>query len=276
MTEEKWYSHSKPKVRFTVCAPPFDNIFVGSTPLDGMTLNFSNSFQAIVNVSHSPETLFLDQPNRDLKTYWIPINEMGEWSYSSLTQFCHILEYHHNKGHRVYVHCHAGVYRSVTLTKIWLYFFHRFRDDTLSLGWLKASAVVDGYSDFEEYKKNRDYKIKNNRHLKFLKQMPPNFFAFMTALASQIKSNREGGYSYIIAMEYSQTKSNEYYSKRRYSNSLFYTIFKSPLYKLKNKVKDIHKRGKDFFNGMTYVQTSQGVREHTQGDHPLRRYFLKK
>ncbi len=102
----KWYEHEKDKINLErcKCAAPFDNIFVTPTPRDGLTKESADSFDAIINVCHSPEVLF--QPSRpDQRTYWYPVNELGEWSYAYFAYMFKVLDYHYDLGHRIIVHC---------------------------------------------------------------------------------------------------------------------------------------------------------------------------
>lgn len=117
--KEKWCTAPRDGVGLTALAAPYDNIWIGSDPRDGMTPETANSFDAIINVSDTPCALFY--PARpDQRTYWIPLNEMGYWGYAAYFAFAHIMDFHYAKGHKIITHCHAGAYRSPYMTMSWL------------------------------------------------------------------------------------------------------------------------------------------------------------
>jgi hypothetical protein len=114
-----WYDQPKNFARGYKLAPPYDNITVGCDPGDGMTKDTADSYDAIVNVSSTKCTTF--EPSRpDQRTYWYPIIEMGRWSLGYLLWLKEVMDYHYNKGHKIYLHCHAGAFRSPSAACLWL------------------------------------------------------------------------------------------------------------------------------------------------------------
>lgn len=116
---EEWFTAKERGVRCSRLREPYQNIFVGSDPLDGMTEAEAKSFDAIVNVSCSPCAYFHPAfPGQAM--HWYPINEIGAWGLGPFYWFKKVMDFHFDKGHRIYVHCHAGAYRSPTFTIFWL------------------------------------------------------------------------------------------------------------------------------------------------------------
>src|SRR5579863_8548765 len=81
--EKPWYDQPRNFVDPYRLKPPYDNVYVGPDPHDGMTKEFADQFDAIVNVSSTECATF--EPSRpDQRTYWYPIIEMGRWSLGYL------------------------------------------------------------------------------------------------------------------------------------------------------------------------------------------------
>lgn len=69
-----------------------------------MTEESAKSYDAIVNVSCSPCAYFHPAfPGQYM--HWYPVNEMGEWSYGYFYWLVKVLDFHYEKGHKVYLHC---------------------------------------------------------------------------------------------------------------------------------------------------------------------------
>ena len=122
---KKWHDYEENKIRGYWCKAPYDNIFIGCDPCDGMTLEFANKFTAFINVNDTPCNLF--EPLSHQKVYWYPLNEMGYWGYAPFFWFKKIIEHYsfkHNcniaKKPEIYVHCAAGAYRSPNMVYWWL------------------------------------------------------------------------------------------------------------------------------------------------------------
>lgn len=116
---DRWYNYPATQSRMVRLQPPFENIYVGSDPMDGFTKEFADSFDAFVNVSCS-ECAYFEPSRLGQSMHWYPVNEMGEWPYGLFFWAKRVLDFHYDKGHRVYLHCHAGAYRSPTTAVWWL------------------------------------------------------------------------------------------------------------------------------------------------------------
>lgn len=189
--EIKWYEHPKDRINLEKCRcqAPFDNIYVGPSPLDGFTKETADSFDAIINVSHVPYALF--HPSRpDQRTYWYPVNELGEWSYAYFAYMFQVLDFHHDKGHKVYVHCSAGAYRSPSIVRLWL----RYKDYCVE----EAYDIVTGYMrDFNIEKDGgrfRNFALFQNYKLG---NLPPNFDLYI----GRLRYHKDKPYSYIAALD---------------------------------------------------------------------------
>ncbi len=112
-----------------------------------MTEESAKSYDAIVNVSCSPCAYFHPAfPGQYM--HWYPVNEMGEWSYGYFYWLVKVLDFHYEKGHKVYLHCHVGAYRSPHAAIFWL----------MSRGHTHEEAVEIEYNNPErvkEYKEER-------------------------------------------------------------------------------------------------------------------------
>jgi len=119
-TEVKnWCEKETTECRYRVLPPPYDNIYIGSDPRDGMTKEFADSFDAFINVNDAPGNHFYPSKIGQIM-HWYPIQEMGYWGYAPFYWFKHVMEFHWNQKHKIYVHCAAGAYRSPTMVEYWL------------------------------------------------------------------------------------------------------------------------------------------------------------
>lgn len=135
-TPETWFKSPVQRAHPRKCAPPYDKIHIGCDPVDGFTEENAKKFDAIINVSCSPCAYFYPAyPGQYM--HWVPINEMGYWGLAPFYWFKKVMDFHHSKGHRVYVHCHAGAYRSPTFVVYWL----------MSLGLTLDEALEIEYND---------------------------------------------------------------------------------------------------------------------------------
>jgi protein-tyrosine phosphatase len=114
-----WWDQPKNFGRGYWLKAPYNNLMVGCDPGDGYTKEFAQQFDAVVNVSSTRCTTF--EPARpDQRTYWFPIIEMGRWPIVYLLWIKEVLDHHHKLGHKVYLHCHAGAFRSPSAALLWL------------------------------------------------------------------------------------------------------------------------------------------------------------
>lgn len=117
--EGPWNWADKNYISYYQMKPPYDNVYIGSDPRDGMTPEFANSFDAIVNVSCTPSAVF--EPSKcGQAMYWYPVNECGKWNLGYLYWLKKVMDHHYNKDHKIYLHCHAGAYRSPSAAILWL------------------------------------------------------------------------------------------------------------------------------------------------------------
>ncbi len=122
---------------------PYDKIYITPTPKDGLTKATADSFDAIINVCHSPEVLF-DPSRPDQRTYWYPLNECGEWSYAYFSYMFSVLDFHFEQGHKIIVHCHAGAYRSPSIVRQWLRYKGHTMEDAYNIA---KGRIVDFEGD---------------------------------------------------------------------------------------------------------------------------------
>lgn len=115
----RWYEHHKNEARGFKLRPPYDRIVVGCDPRDGMTKETADSFDVFMNVSDTACTTF--EPSRPGQhMHWYPVNEAGRWNLSYMFWLKTVLDHHYALGHRIYLHCHAGAYRSPSAATLWL------------------------------------------------------------------------------------------------------------------------------------------------------------
>lgn len=110
--------------------PPYDNFYIGSDPTKGMTLELASQFNVFINVDDKPcgtfsppalvfsngEGAVISSP----KMYYYPINEWGNWGYGPFFWSKQVLDFHHAQGHKIYLHCAAGMHRSPMIFMVWL------------------------------------------------------------------------------------------------------------------------------------------------------------
>lgn len=240
-----WYKQKETEARGRKCSAPYQNIVIGSDPLDGMTTKVAESYDVIVNVSHS-ECAYFYPAYAGQRMYWIPVNEMGVWNYSAFVQFAKIMEFHHSKKHKIYVHCHAGAYRSPTMTMVWLracqempYKFGRHNLKT-QMSWEEAYRISRGETK-EEYKKEYTDTGKIPFRLRYFRgNMPPAFNEFVARLKANINST----YTYIACIEQYErgpiSKDREIRAKIQgwKTSAKISRFLRSPYTKLKSKYND--------------------------------------
>lgn len=151
----KWFEHPETKVRGYNLKPPYSNVFVGCDPCDGMTRAVAADFDAFVNVSDSPCNYF--EPMRQgQQMHWYPVNEMGLWNLSYLFWLKKVLDYHYAAGHRIYLHCHAGAYRSPSAAVLWLQSRGHTANEALTLGKESTSTLYRLWDDIGSIPKLKD------------------------------------------------------------------------------------------------------------------------
>lgn len=248
--EKKWFEEVKRHsgVNGSWCEAPYDNIFIGSSPLDGVkSKKWANQFDAIVNVSCTEEALF-EPSKQSQRTYWYPVNECGEWSYGFFVWAFKILDFHFEKGHKIYVHCHAGVYRSPSIVKWWLFYKgHGLEDsanivDKTKMENRKDDLRMTHYSLFQNY---------------ILGNLPPNFQDFILRLRNL--KVRECSYTYTASLYDPKEVSKR--PEVRTSVILdrkFWMNIKKPFYKIKRSFQYFVKYIQLRRNKMKTFYTSKG------------------
>lgn len=137
----KWYEHATDVARFRrIQDPRYANVIIGTNPTDGMTRETADKFDVFLNVSDTPCALL--HPSRpDQRQHWLPLIECGEWPYGVLHASRVILDDAHERRLRVYLHCHAGAFRSPHILVAWL----------LTRGHTLAEAcVIESSHDWSE------------------------------------------------------------------------------------------------------------------------------
>lgn len=154
-TVTKWFEHDKNKASGYELRTPYNNVVVGCDPRDGMTKTTADSFDVFVNVSDTPCTTF--EPSRQGQfMHWYPVNECGLWNLSYLFWLKRVLDHHFDAGHRIYLHCHAGAYRSPSAAILWLQSRGHSAEESLELGKEKESAIYRLWKSYDNIPKLKD------------------------------------------------------------------------------------------------------------------------
>lgn len=116
-----WFNSEQDGFRARILLSPYDNITVGSCPLDGMTLETAQSFDSFINLCENP-LYSLDDRKPGLRTayYWIPIKELEVWGENKIESIRDILDFEYDNQRKVYLHCAAGTNRSPCVAMNWL------------------------------------------------------------------------------------------------------------------------------------------------------------
>lgn len=118
---KRWFEQEEDRFVYRVMAPPFENILVGSTPDEGMTLETSRSFDVFINLRTSRIYSYdEDRPRPDTRFYHIPIDESGYWGYRPFYDTKLILDKEYDDGSKIYLHCNLGANRSPAIALAWL------------------------------------------------------------------------------------------------------------------------------------------------------------
>lgn len=264
-----WYKQERDIARFSPCAKPYENIIIGTYPSDGMTQETADSFDAIVNVSCTSSTLFYPS-NPNQRTYFVPVLEMGVWNYSAFVSFFMIMEHHHKLGHRIYVHCAAGAYRSPTMTMIWL-------KATKNMSWRDADRISNGRTE-EEYKEafeKGDSSLGRFRLRYFWGNMPPNFNEFLCKLGYHIAHEHSWAYSGSLDDGYTRT-SNDREVRARIQGYSWSSILLRPFRKIGYFYRELREWAIRLWMGVKTVQVDRGMYSTCQGDDWFRKWRQKR
>lgn len=115
----QWYEHPRTKSNMRQMPAPYDNIWIGSDPCDGFKKEDADSFDVFLNVSDS-ECAYFNPSRPGQFMHWSPVNECGNWGYKHFWFAKKVLDRHHDLGHKIYLHCHAGACRSPNTFIWWL------------------------------------------------------------------------------------------------------------------------------------------------------------
>ena len=179
MGEQAWYNgipehEYRNGISGSWMPKPYDNIFIGSDPRDGQTKDWADQFDAIVNVSCTEGALF--EPSRpDQRTYWYPLNEGAEWSYAYFFMMFKIIDHHYRKWDKIYIHCHAGAYRSPSIFRNWLI---ACENKTLE----EANTIERGEDRYKDDPSMKHYSVYQNY---MLGNMPPNYQEFIERIRKE-------------------------------------------------------------------------------------------
>lgn len=156
---KEWFNQDKDKFRCRRLAPPFDDIFVGTDPLDGMTLETASSFDAFINMYENANYSEDDiRPRPDTRYYHFPIYELGYWGYTPFFRSKEVLDAEYGIGSKVYLHCAAGAGRSPSIAMGWL----------MSRGYdiWDASGILNNYdSDRINFNVNKFRNLQRQKHI---------------------------------------------------------------------------------------------------------------
>jgi len=155
----KWFEHPQDEVRGFYLKEPYSRIFIGCDPRDGMTKESADSFDAFINVSDTACTTF--EPSKPgQQMHWYPVNEGGLWNLSYLYWLKTVMDHHFDAGHRIYLHCHAGAYRSPSAAVLWLQSRGYSPEDALLLVREKGSALYRLWNSYDNIPKLKDQVFK--------------------------------------------------------------------------------------------------------------------
>jgi len=226
-----WCEAKEDLARGSALGEPYQNVIIGTDPRDGMTPETAKSYQAIVNVSDS-EGAYFHPAYPGQAMHWIPLNEMGYWGYAAWFKIIKVLEHHHNLGHKIYLHCAAGAYRSPTAAMFWIL----YRD----VSWRECLKILWP---------GRDELLKDPQHVAWKKSFPfrngnvrPGIWEFLWRMQQAPKTH---SLSAILSYVYpdSYHKYLEYTPEVRSYNLLekksWHRFWKTPKDKIRYKYKDI-------------------------------------
>lgn len=181
----KWYEHPETKSRARRLPPPYDNVYIGNDPRDGMAPEAARSFQAVVNVADTPCGYF-EPAYPGQAMHWFPLNEVGYWGYAYLFWIVKVMEHHHALGHRIYLHCHSGAYRSPTAAQLWLLYRGHTDEEVITI--LFGREHLDRSPGYLERRSTKPFRYGNVpphvRELFLRMRIKPGW-----ALASHLLSN---------------------------------------------------------------------------------------
>ena len=252
-------------------APPYGNIFIGCDPLDGMTPEVAKSFQAIVNVSCTPCAYFYPAyPGQYM--HWFPTNEMGYWGYAHLFYIKQVLDFHHAKGHRVYLHCRAGAYRSPSAAMLWL----------MSKGYSLEEAYCIHRNDntlVEKYKKEDDGRMWKYVSERWFGQksgnVPDKFIEFFDRYEASLKKKNHNHISIADLLLRNPWIENtrEVFGDKRVRRQLFLENLFPWYFEAKSYLRELIADFKRFMMGRKFEPINPGSRSGIISDDPTAQMY---
>ena len=162
--EGDWWNAPEDHVYGRWMGEPYNNVFIGCDPTDGMTPKTVENFDVFLNVADSECETLKPYPNKHQHYYWFPINEVGYWGLAPFYYVNKVLDHHLPLGHKIYHHCHAGahrspmtfmlylVYKGLSLTEAASYLMRRAPDLEISMFFMdiKGGHISPYIFDFLE------------------------------------------------------------------------------------------------------------------------------
>ena len=115
-----WHNHPRTYAYARRLKVPYENISFGESPEAGYATEDALALDAIINVSDLPGVVFESPAHSSQRLYWFPIDEYEPWSLPALHAAWRTLDFHHDLGHNIVVHCLAGRNRSPGVLYWWL------------------------------------------------------------------------------------------------------------------------------------------------------------
>lgn len=118
-----WFNAQEDENRITYRPKaPFDFLEIGTSPLDGMTLETARKYDAFVNVALEPlYSQDKERPREDTEYFHVPIDEDNFWGYKPFMDTKVILDRLFKQHKKTYLHCKSGTNRSPTIGLLWIY-----------------------------------------------------------------------------------------------------------------------------------------------------------
>ncbi|MBR9702458.1 dual specificity protein phosphatase family protein [Candidatus Woesearchaeota archaeon] len=163
-----WFDAQEDVVRCVQVLPPYDWLFIGTNPFDGMTREFAESFDLFMNVSDCPhEVLLPEKPRPDTRMLWYPVAELSDWTYGPFYWSKRVLDEALEKKTQTYLHCDSGVNRSPCIAMAWL----TSKKHSLEEAALLISRERESYAD------TRVSRFQRNIEQGYIPKQLPEFYA---------------------------------------------------------------------------------------------------
>lgn len=167
-----WFNEDKDNViNVRRCSKPYDMIFTGSCPYDGMTLGTASSFDIYLNLCENAlYSKDKTRPRENTKYAWSPIDELEFWKTNPFCDSKIILDHALENNLKTYVHCASGSNRSPLVTISWLASFgHSIDEASNILDEKKGYIFSSKFQDRIESNNIPENIIETLRHFKYSK-----------------------------------------------------------------------------------------------------------